>query len=262
MNHNQARFLIGAEPHAAPSPELAEHLASCPECAQFQGEMVTLDDNIRKALELGAGTVADAQAAAGAQTAQTAPVAAAPGAAPAGTVTPIAGARATRRRRSTNIWSGWALAASVAVVSVLAVLALRPSDTLARDLVAHVEHESDSWSSQQPVPAAEASAIMAKAGVALDMSSDKVMYAQTCPFRGHTVPHLVVSTARGPITVIVLPDETVKHRTTFHEGGMSGVITPAPHGSVAVLAQGDENIDAVAQQIQQSVRWLPPGPST
>lgn len=258
MNHNQARFLIGAEPHAAPSPELAEHLASCPECAQFQREMVTLDDNIRKILELGAGTVADAQAAAGAQATQ---VAAASEAAPAGSVTQIAGARAMRRRRSTNIWSGWALAASVAVVSVLAVLALRPSDTLARDLVVHVEHESDSWSSKQPVPAPEASAILAKAGVALDMSSDKVMYAQTCPFRGHTVPHLVVSTARGPITVIVLPDEAVKHRTTFHEGGMSGVITPAPRGSIAVLAQGDENIDAVAQQIQQSVRWLPPGQS-
>jgi hypothetical protein len=35
------------------------------------------------------------------------------------------------------------------------------------------------------------------------------------------------------------------------------VITPAPHGSLAVIMQGNENIDAVAQQVQQSVRWLP-----
>jgi hypothetical protein len=43
---------------------------------------------------------------------------------------------------------------------------------------------------------------------------------------------------------------------SFHEGGMTGVITAAPHGSIAVLAQGDENIDAVAQQVLQSVHWL------
>jgi hypothetical protein len=41
---------------------------------------------------------------------------------------------------------------------------------------------------------------------------------------------------------------------------MTGVITPAPHGSIAVLAQGNENIDAVAAQVQQSVRWLPEAP--
>ncbi len=50
MNHNEARLLIGADPHSVP-PELAEHLASCPECAQFQREMIALDENIRRALE-------------------------------------------------------------------------------------------------------------------------------------------------------------------------------------------------------------------
>jgi hypothetical protein len=38
---------------------------------------------------------------------------------------------------------------------------------------------------------------------------------------------------------------------------MTGMITPAPHGSIAVLMKGDENIDAVAKEVQQSVRWLP-----
>jgi hypothetical protein len=43
---------------------------------------------------------------------------------------------------------------------------------------------------------------------------------------------------------------------------MTGVIMPAPHGSMAVLMQGDENVDAVAQQIQQSVHWLPVAPNS
>lgn len=237
MNHNEARLLIGADPHLG-SPELAEHLAGCPECAQFQHEMVALDGYIRRVLEQ--APVSPAQ----------------PSAAPA-TVTPITNAPAARGPRRTSVWSGWALAASVAVISMLAVWALRPNDSLAHDVITHVQFESNSWSSDEPPPATKVKETLAQAGVALDMDSDKVTYAHSCLFRAHMVPHLVVRTPQGPVTVIVLRYENVKHRMKFHEDGMSGVITPAPHGSLAVLMKGDENIDAVAQQVEQSVRWLP-----
>jgi hypothetical protein len=44
---------------------------------------------------------------------------------------------------------------------------------------------------------------------------------------------------------------------SFHEDGMSGVITPGPHGSLAVIMQGNDNIDSVADEVQKSVHWLP-----
>ena len=232
MNHSEARLLIGGDPHSVP-PELTEHLAGCSECAQFQREMITLDENIRRALEQAP------------QSASPAPV------------TSITSVPATRVRKRTSSWSGWALAASVALISVLAVWALRPTDTLAHEVIVHVENESDSWSSTEHVPAPEVKEILTQAGVVLDMSSDKVMYAQSCPFRGHVVPHLVVSTPEGPVTVMVLRYDNVKHRVSFHEDGMTGVIVPAPHGSIAVLMKGNENVDAVAQQVKQSLRWLP-----
>jgi len=237
MKHSEARLLVGADPHATPSPELAEHLAGCPECAQFQREMVALDTNIRRVLEQELLSAAPATAATA--------------------ITAIAGARLTQRRKSIKAWSGWALAAGIAMVSILAVWALRPNDTIAHDLVVHVQHEPNSWSGTQPVPAASVRETLAHAGVALDMNSDQVMYARTCLFHGHEVPHLVVTTEQGAVTVLVLPDEHVQRRTTFHDDGMSGVITPAVHGSIAVLQPGNQNIDAVAQQVQQSVRWLP-----
>lgn len=236
MNHNEARLLVGAEPDSPPSPELASHLANCAECAQFHREMVVLDANIRRALEQGPAPAA---------------------AVPVASVTPIKQARVARKEKPGNVWSGWALAASVAVASVLVIWALRPSDTLAHDIVTHVEFEANSWSSKESVSPAAVDDILAKAGVALDMSSDKVMYARSCVFRGHHVPHLVVHTPRGPVTVLVLPDEKVTQKTSFHEDGMTGVITPAPHGSIAVLALGSESVDAVAEEVQQSVRWLP-----
>lgn len=235
MNHNEARLLIGAEPHAPPSSELAEHLTSCAACAQFQREMIMLDGNIRRALEHG-------------------PITAAPAA--VATVTRISNARAPRQAKPSKVWSGWAWAASAAVASVLVIWALRPGDTLASEIATHVEYESASWSSDHPVPSTQVADILAKAGVALDMGSEKVVYARDCRFRGHVVPHLVVTTSRGPVTVLVLPHEKVAQRTTFHEDGMSGVIAPAPRGSIAILALGSESIDAVAKEIQQSVHWL------
>ena len=184
------------------------------------------------------------------------------GATPVASVTPIAiaSARGTSRRKPVTVWSGWALAASVAVLSVLVIWALRPTNSLAHDVVTHVEYEANSWHSTEPAPPAAVREILAKAGVALDMGSDEITYAQSCLFRGHRVPHLVVRTARGPVTVLILPNEKVKDRMRFHEDGMTGVITPAPHGSIAVLAQGNDTVDSVAQQVQSSVRWLGPQP--
>jgi hypothetical protein len=240
MNHQEARLLIGADPRSAPQA-LSEHLRNCQECAQFQREMLSLDDNIRRALEQG-------------------PIGAA--AAPVASVTPITTARDASRRKPVTVWSGWALAASVAVLSVFVIWAIRPSDSLARDLVTHVESESFSWNSKEPGQGRSAKEILAKAGVALDMRSDDITYAQSCPFRGHLVPHLVVKTPRGPITVLILPQEKVTDRTSFQEGGMSGIIAPAPHGSIAVLAQGNQNIDSVAQQVRSRVHWLDQPSST
>jgi len=266
MNHSEARLLIGADPGATPT-ELAEHLTCCPECSQFRREMVALDGQIRRAFELGPLGALGADDGSGGEAS---PVDARPSEnttaaagkdAPAhqtlASVSQISAARRARGAKRARPWSGWALAASVAAASMLVVWLLRPSESLAHDVVTHIEYEPNSWSSHDQVSADGVQRALAKVGAVLDMSSDKIMYAHNCLFRGHMVPHLVVTTPSGPVTVMVLPDEHVKQRVSFHEDGMSGVITPGPHGSLAVIMQGNENIDTVADQVQRSVHWLP-----
>jgi hypothetical protein len=220
MSCEQARLQIGADPNGS-APELEQHLQECGSCRQFRAEMRTLDANIRRALERP----------------------------PASAGTP----------RFTATWRPWALAASVllAMLAVLAVWLLRPSDTLAREVVAHVQEEPESWLARQHVDAQSIDSALRGAGVNLDITSDRISYAQSCWFRGHYVPHLVVQTAQGPVTVMILRDQHVSARRSFREQGMSGVIVPAPQGSIAVLTRGGANIDAVTAQMQQDVRWLP-----
>jgi hypothetical protein len=217
------RLEVGADP-AASNAELEEHLRGCAACRQFREEMRTLDANIRRALEQ-----------------------------------PPQSAAAPRRAPS---WRPLALAASVllAMAAVLSVWLLRPSDTLAHEVVAHVREEPESWLARQQVDARSIDAALRGAGVELDITSDRISYAQSCWFRDHYVPHLVVQTATGPVTVMILRNQHVRGRRTFQESGMSGIIVPAQHGSIAVLTRGGGNVEALAMQMQQDVRWLPDAP--
>jgi hypothetical protein len=213
------RLEIGADP-AGGAPALEEHVRDCASCRQFREEMRTLDASIRRALERPPGWVG----------------------AP----------------RLTASWRPWALAASVllAMLAVMAVWLLRPSDTLAHEVVAHVRQEPESWLASQQIDAHSIDEALRGAGVKLDLTADRVSYAQSCWFRGHYVPHLVVETTRGPATVLILRHEQVRARVAFREDGMSGVIVPAGEGSIAVLKRGRGQVDDLAGELRGEVHWL------
>jgi hypothetical protein len=133
--------------------------------------------------------------------------------------------------------------------------------SLAADVVAHMAGEPQAWArTDVPVPAAELSLVLDAAHIHLRAGAGTVSYAQSCLFRGHRVPHLVVQTGKGPVTVMVLVHESVSNPVPFDEGGYRGVIVPVPgHGSLAVLAQGqDMNSDAlrrVASRVLEATVW-------
>ncbi|HTT43810.1 MAG TPA: DUF3379 family protein [Steroidobacteraceae bacterium] len=219
MNCAEARLRIGAAPRSS-AAEVGEHLAGCPACQQFLDEMLSLEGRIERAL-----------------------------------AQPPA-ARAAPPRH----WRQWALAASLLMASLalVAVWLLRPTDTLARDLVTHVKAEPESWLAERQVSADGIAAALRGAGVTLELTSDHIVYAQSCWFHGHYVPHLVLQTAQGPATVLILRHEQVASARSFREGGLHGIVVPAQHGSIAVLARdAGERVDLVAQQMQQDMHWLP-----
>jgi Protein of unknown function (DUF3379) len=217
VNCEDARRQIGAEPGVT-SGELAEHLKDCPACAEFQLEMVVLDAHIRRALEKPPGIA--------------------------------------RARRRMAVQPRWALAASVlvAALATLAVWALRTDTSLAHEVVAHVIAEPQSWATPDAVPETAIRDVLLKSGLVLDATPYSVVYARSCWFRGHYVPHLVVRTAHGLATVMILRNETVAKRESFNEEGLSGVIVPSVSGSIAVLAANSAQLDTVAQQMRLAVR--------
>lgn len=164
---------------------------------------------------------------------------------------PPTGARAAAHSAPLPTARRWVLAASVLLVGVLAAsfLALQPRDALASAVVAHLSEEPDAWSKSQPIPRSALELVLARSGVRLDEAeSGSVVYANSCFLRGRHMPHLVVSTPTGPVTVIVLRGEAVPKRVEFEEGRYSGVLLPVPGGGggIAVLTRGGTGTGAAA----------------
>ena len=164
-------------------------------------------------------------------------------------------ARAPTRRR----WlPRWAAAASVVAACGLGVVLWfsAPRATFAEQLVAHVEGEPQSLvRSAEPVAPGMLDDVLARSGVRLKPGAGMISYAMSCWFRGQFVPHLVVQSDEGPVTVLLLTREaSVKQREVFSEGGFHGVVLPAPRGAIAVLAQ-EKQAERVAERFLWAVEY-------
>jgi hypothetical protein len=217
-----ARLLIGATPADVPG-ELAAHLEGCEQCGALQREMRSFEADLRRALQ-----------------------------------EPPDMSRFLTRRRP-PVWRGWALAASVVLVTCAALAGwlLFPGQTLAHQVVVHVEGEPQSWLATGQLSAAGIQQVLGRSGVQLDLTSERIVYARSCWFRGHYVPHLVLQTARGPATVMLLRHESVARREAFSEAGMTGIIVPAERGSIALLTRGGGDLNALAGEMQRDTHWMP-----
>lgn len=214
-----ARLHIGADPHQLPE-EVRAHVAGCAACARFLDETRALDGRLRQALEL-----------------------------------PLAGFRAPARPRR---WAQpqWKIAASLLLGLLVGggVWLASTPPALAGEVVEHVRHEAASWGMHDALPASDIASVLGAAGVEFDTTMP-VVYASACPFHGRTVPHLVVQSSQGPLTVMLLAHEKVSRRTEFAESGYRGVLLPSGEGSVAVLARGAPVPEPVARAIVSGARW-------
>ena len=284
MTCDEARELIGGDPEGT-SPELLSHLATCPECQAYREEMLALNAKIRQALELNWGKMQPVaapgtppwvatppSAPASARASATQPVGSAPVTAPVGepttsaqpaTLPPAVRSNVTPFRRKTRPEVAkhprprlFAFAASVAAALVVALTLWlsRPPETLAAEIVTHVKGEPNSWYQTQPVAADRLEAVLRKSGVRLGAGMQPVVYASSCWFRGHFVPHFVVMTKDGPVTVMILRNEQVPATQQFNEAGYSGLLVPARAGSVAVLSRTPMSLEQPASDVVKALQ--------
>lgn len=225
MNCLEFRRGVGAEPGLA-TPEAQEHRVACVACARFQDRMRALDREIGRALAVDAAALARPRRAGG-------------GPMP----------------RPSPRW--YALAASLVLGVALAAVMWTsfPAPTLAAEVLDHLHHEPESWSAEAAVPPDEVTGVLRGAGVRLRAGGGDVTYARRCWHQRHWVPHLVVRTADGPVTVLLLAHRELDAPQPVADERFTGVVLPAPRGSIAIAARAGVDIGAVAEQVFSAVVW-------
>ena len=225
MNCSQYRRLLLADP-AGRAPDAEEHVRGCAACAAVTADVLRFEGRLSRALQIDLW--------------------------PTGTARPHP---VVAQRWPRPNWM--AVAASlVMAVGVGAVLWLAgPRASLAADVVAHVIDEPAAWVKPGvPVSAQALEAVLRDSRVHLRPGVGTVRYARSCLFRGHFVPHFVLESPQGPVTVIVLVHENISTAQAFNEHGYRGVIVPiAGHGSAAVIATGAPQVERAVQTIVQAL---------
>jgi hypothetical protein len=230
MDCNEFREQIGADP-AELDAAAAEHERACPACAAYAQRLRSSERLIAAALRFDVASVRAPRAAA------TRPVA--------------------RRGRV------WALAAMVAVAAIALWLGRnlvpnRDPVRLAEIVEQHWYHEPDAWiRTATPVASSVLEAALG-ADAAIDLARlDVVSYARSCFVNGRWVPHLVVQGEAGPVMVLLLAREPLAQPQPLDLPAerLRGAIVPVGGGSIAILGQDGETLEAVQQAVAEAVEW-------
>jgi Protein of unknown function (DUF3379) len=232
MEHSQYRAAIMADPHNADA-ELRAHREACAECRAFTEKFLKFESRLERALRVDIPPRAD--------------------------VLPFArkrGSAATAPRR----WMALAASVLLGAAIVGGVWLSLPQPSLAAAVVAHMAGEPEAWQRTEAVPQPELADVLKDSKLRLKPDAGIVSYASSCAFRGHRVPHLVVQTAKGPVTVMVLVHESARQVTPFDSEGYRGTIVPVPgHGSIAVLMRDSgisaDEIQRIAARVDESIVW-------
>jgi hypothetical protein len=217
-------------------PGLSEHRESCHDCNLFTERLLRFESRLERALRVDGSD----------------------------RVVQLRGKSPPAALRSSVYRKGWlAMAASVLLAFVVAgaLWLAAPGPSLAADVVTHMAGEPDAWRrTDVAVPTPELQAVLRNTHLRLTDDAGIVSYASSCEFRGRRVPHLVIQTESGPVTVMVLVHEQVSKPVEFDEQGYRGVIVPvAGHGSLAVLTRGPTpdlgTVQHIAQRVLDSIVW-------
>jgi len=225
---------IAADPSA--SFDGAAHASACESCSVYRDEILALDARIAKAMAIDT------------------PALTMPELPEIGdNVVQLSG----RRRMAAPAW--FAVAASVALVAFLGgrMLLDPPAyPSLADEVLAHLDHEPRALRvTDKQVSERRLARVVREDVATLDEDFGLITYAQSCKIHGKEIPHLVIQGERGPVTILLLPDETVEKAIALDGKGVNGVILPVGKGSIAIIGERDEQLGSIERRIVDSVEW-------
>ena len=236
MNCEDFRQAIAADPGATDAA-LAAHAAECAACREYRNEYRALDEKIAAALSIPVPELSMPELDA-----------------PQGTnVVELK----RRPRFAPPTWFG--LAAGLALAAFFGLQLMQPDlddVPLAAQVLEHLDHEPYSRVvTTVAVPERTLDAVVTNDVAELSPGIGLVTYARSCVINGKSIPHLVIQGERGPVTLLMMPDEPIEQAIPLDGNGVNGIILPLGDGSIAIVGERDESIENIQNRVVDSVKW-------
>jgi hypothetical protein len=130
------------------------------------------------------------------------------------------------------------------------------AESLAAGIAAHVLKEPQALASEQNLPVPMLAKAVSRSGGELLSAFGQVSYVQRCPLPGGgTGEHLVFNMPQGKVTLILMPTKTVASAIRLFKDGLNVSVLPAGDGSLALIAETDEQIREAEQWAMNGLRW-------
>lgn len=239
MNCEQYREAIAADPSEGFEGGTA-HSAECSSCAALKAEMQALDTRIAAALAIDVPSLSIPEL---------------PEISGEDKLVELASKR--RIRWSAPVWIG--LAASVVVAALIGERMLNTvvdRSTLAEQVIAHLDNEPQALVVTNVIVSDETlRSAVAPVQATVSRSLGLITYARTCEINGRDVPHLVVQGEKGPVTILLMPEETIDTPIEVDGKNIEGVIVPVGKGSIAIIGVRGERVEQLEKKVADTVKW-------
>jgi hypothetical protein len=247
MNCTDYKNALTAEPGFQ---DESRHAESCADCQAYSDEILALDKKLVAAMEISVPEFVMPEL--------------------ADIETENVVSLSSRRATPLPVW--FAMAASVLLAVVVGIRMTGPdvtdvlleehvameefSGTLAEQVLAHVDREPQALrASSTPVTDSQLSRVVPTNVASMNHRAGLITYAQSCRINGKMVPHLVIQGVRGPITILLMPEEKLAEATTLDGVNIKGIMLPVGNGSIAIIGDRDEQLDEVKKNVLDSVVW-------
>lgn len=234
MNMNCFEFhrRFAADP-ADRDPEILRHRTNCPPCSAFAQRVLRLEHSLHDAISVEPPRELCAR---------------------------ILLRQACAERKSARARRAWWLALAASVVLVVGLIGgrrtLQQDDSLTHAVLAHVAAEPLALHTSAPLDVTRVNEMTYALKTRVDDTLGPISFARICRTGGSDSVHLVTRGDKGPITILVMPNESVKERVTLHDERYDGVIVPRDGGSIAIVGERGESLDAAEARVRTGVHPL------
>ena len=151
--------------------------------------------------------------------------------------------------------SVYAIAVSVLLAVIILIQILPATPELDEAVLTHINDELDHLLEKRDITDETLDRLIATFGGEFGQSIGQVTYAGLCNMRKGPGMHMVLQSAHGPVSVLIMPDEKIGQRQVIGDGRFNGVILPVDGGSMAVVGENVDAITTIEMLMQNAISW-------